>query len=219
MATKLSATDLKEKLKAAELEDESLRTRLHRAISWLACSEQQQEEPDLHFLSLWISFNSCYAIELTEADAMPEREKFKKFISNLISHDGQGQVFSLLWSTFKGPVRLLIDNPFVFRPFWNYQRGEAEEWKEAFEKSNSDALRCLSGNKVDELLHIILDRLYVLRNQVFHGGATFRSTVNRSQVKDGAAILEQLVPVIVQIILEHPEVDWGRLMYPVVKNN
>ena len=219
MATKLSANDLKEKLKAAELEDEALRTRLHRAISWLACSEEQQGEPDLHFLSLWISFNSCYAIELTEADAMPEREKFKKFISNLISHDGQGQVFSLLWSTFKGPVRLLIDNPFVFRPFWNYQRGEAEEWKEAFEKSNSDALRCLSGNKVDELLHIILDRLYVLRNQVFHGGATFRSTVNRSQVKDGAAILEQLVPVIVQIILEHPEVDWGRLMYPVVKNN
>lgn len=214
---KLIAAVLKEKLKSAELDDEALRTRLHRAISWLGCAEMQQQEPDLHFLGLWISFNACYAIELTEADALPEREKFKRFISSLIRHDKDGRVFSLLWNTFQGSVRMLIDNPFVFRPFWNYQRGEAEEWEEAFAKSNTDALRCLSGNKVDELLHIILDRLYVLRNQVFHGGATFRSTVNRSQVKDGASILEKLVPEIILIIMEHPQEDWGRLMYPVVK--
>lgn len=209
---------LKEKMREASLENEELRTRLHRAISWLGCAELQKDEEDLHFLSLWIAFNACYAIELTEADALPEREKFKRFISSLVSHDHEGQVFSLLWTTFKGPVRLLIDNPFVFRPFWNFHRGEAEDWKDAFEKSNSDALRCLSGNKVDELLHIILDRLYVLRNQVFHGGATFRSSVNRSQVKDGAAILACLIPVVIRIMLENPQVDWGRLLYPVIKS-
>ena len=214
----LKAVYLKEKLKAKNPEEE-LRTRLHRAISWLNCSELQQAEPDLHFLSLWISFNACYAIELTEADARPEREKFKRFISALIQHDTEGRFFSLLWKTFPGPVRMLIDNPYIFRPFWNFQRGEAQEWEESFRKSNEDALRYLSGNKVDELLHIILDRLYVLRNQLMHGGATFRSQVNRNQVKDGISILSMLLPVIIDIIMEHPEEDWGRLLYPVIRQS
>jgi hypothetical protein len=213
------AAALKERMREANLENEELRTRLHRAISWLGCAELQKEEDDLFFLSLWISFNACYAIELTESDALTEREKFKRFISSLVSHDRDGQVFSLLWTTFKGPVRMLIDNPYIFKPFWNFQRGEAEDWKEAFDKSNTEALRCLSGNKVDELLHIILDRLYVLRNQVFHGGATFRSSVNRRQVKDGAAILSNLIPIVIRIMLENPGVDWGRLLYPVVRND
>lgn len=214
----INAASLKEKLKEKNPEEE-LRTRLHRAISWLNCAEMNEQEPDLHFLSLWIAFNSCYAIELTEADARPEREKFKRFISTLIRHDPDGRVFFLLWTTYKGPVRLLINNPYVFRPFWNFHRGEASEWEDSFRKSNEEALRCLSGNKVDELLHIILDRLYVLRNQLMHGGATFRSKVNRNQVKDGAAILALLIPIIIEIIMEHPEEDWGRLLYPVIIQN
>jgi hypothetical protein len=208
---------LKEKLRQAGLEEE-LRTRLHRAISWLQCAENQAEEPDIQFLSLWISFNACYAIELTEADAKPERDKFKQFISTLVRYDAGGKIFSLLWNKFGGPVRLLIENHFIFRPFWDFQRGDIPEWEPAFERSNTEARNCLSGNRVDGLLHIILDRLYVLRNQIFHGGATFGSQVNRQQVKDGCAILSMLMPILIDIIMEHPEEDWGRLMYPVVKN-
>ena len=209
---------LKEKLKQSALEEE-LRTRLHRAISWLQCAELQKEEADIQFLSLWISFNACYAIELTEADAKRERVKFKEFISTLVRHDSSGKIFSLLWEKFGGPVRLLIENPFIFRTFWDFQRGDAPEWEAAFQKSNTEARNCLSANKVDGLLHIILDRLYVLRNQLFHGGATFRSQVNRQQVKDGTAILSMLMPILIELIMDHPEEDWGRLMYPVVREN
>jgi hypothetical protein len=209
---------LKEKLKQAGLEEE-LRTRLHRAISWLQCAELQSEEADIQFLSLWISFNACYAMELTEAESKPEREKFKLFISTLVKHDETGKIFSLLWNKFGGPVRLLIENHFIFKPFWDFQRGEIPEWEAAFERYNTEARNCLSANKVDGLLHIILDRLYVLRNQIFHGGATFRSQVNRQQVKDGNAILAMLMPILISIIMEHPEEDWGRLMYPVVRDN
>jgi hypothetical protein len=209
------AQKLKDKLKQSDLEEE-LRTRLHRAISWLRCAENQKKEPDLNFLSLWISFNACYAIELTESETVSEREKFRRFISTLVNLDEEGRIFSLLWQTFPGPVRLIIDNRYVFRPFWNYHRGEAVEWEESFRKSNAEALMCLSANRVDDLLHIILDRLYVLRNQLFHGGATFESKVNRSQVKDGAAILASLVPIVVDIIMANPDEDWGRLMFPVI---
>ena len=33
------------------------------------------------------------------------------------------------------------------------------------------------------------ERLYVLRNQVMHGGATWHSSFNRDQIRDGANIL------------------------------
>ncbi len=33
--------------------------RLHRAISWLKCAEDIQDNLDLQYISLWISFNAC----------------------------------------------------------------------------------------------------------------------------------------------------------------
>jgi len=59
-------------------------------------------------------------------------------------------------------------------------------------------------------------RLYVLRNQLVHGGATWASRVNRAQVRDGAAILDVIVPQILSIMLDHPEHDFSEVLYPVV---
>jgi len=51
-----------------------------------------------------------------------------------------------------------------------------------------------------------------------HGGSTWNSSINREQVRDGANILAQLVPVIIAILMAHPEADWGDPCYPVVAN-
>ena len=56
----------------------------------------------------------------------------------------------------------------------------------------------------------------VLRNQLIHGGATWNSSVNRSQVKDGAALLGVLLPIFIDILMDNPGNDWGRPYYPVV---
>ena len=58
--------------------------------------------------------------------------------------------------------------------------------------------------------------LYMLRNQMMHGGTTWNSSVNRDQVKDGAAILGVLLPVMIDLMLDHPHEDWGTPCYPVV---
>ncbi len=63
----------------------------------------------------------------------------------------------------------------------------------------------------------VFDRLYVLRNQLVHGGSTCNSGVNRALVRDGAAIPAFLMPVFVDLILENPHEDWGRPSYPVVE--
>jgi hypothetical protein len=76
----------------------------------------------------------------------------------------------------------------------------------------------MQANNVAGLLEILLDRLYILRNQLMHGGATYKSKLNRRSVKDGCRILEMLIPIIIEIIMENPEEDWGRLLFPVVIN-
>jgi len=66
------------------------------------------------------------------------------------------------------------------------------------------------------MLSIVFDRLYVLRNQLVHGGATWNSQVNRAQLRHGVAILGTLLPQMLSIMLDHPNHDFGEVLYPVV---
>jgi len=211
------STRLKRKLKENESLTEDFRIRLHRAISWLGCAEKQDSELDFKFLSLWISFNSCYAIDLKEKNQRSEKEKFKNFISSLVNNDHENRISNLLWNKFSGPIRMLISNPYVFNIYWDYLRGERLEWEYAHKVSINAAMKYLASNNTVGLLEIILDRLYVLRNQIMHGGATYKSKVNRNQIVDGTRILEMLIPIIIDIMLQNPDEDWGRILYPVVK--
>jgi len=63
---------------------------------------------------------------------------------------------------------------------------------------------------------LVLDRLYTVRNQLIHGGATYQSKVNRSQVKDASEILSFLVPLIIYIMITNINEDWGTINYPVI---
>ena len=66
------------------------------------------------------------------------------------------------------------------------------------------------------VLSIVLSRMYTLRNQVMHGGATWDSGVNREQVRDGGNLLGKLVPVINELMLDNVGTLWGDAYYPVV---
>jgi hypothetical protein len=69
---------------------------------------------------------------------------------------------------------------------------------------------------VAKLIEVVLDRLYMLRNQLMHGGATYKSKVNRAQVRDACNILKLFIPIIIEIIMENKNEDWGEIYYPVV---
>lgn len=214
----MNAAQLKRKLKSNTNLPEDLNIRLHRAISWLSCAEKQTKDIDLYFLTQWIAFNSCYALDQNNQEQKTEREKFRQFIHNLVKHDAEQRIFNMLWDKFSGPIRVLIQNPYIFRTFWDFQRGDVKDWKKAFERSNDEASKYLAKKNVEGLLEILLDRLYILRNQLIHGGSTYNSKINRPQVKDGSRILELLIPVIIETIMQHPEEDWGPLLFPVIKD-
>jgi hypothetical protein len=191
--------------------------RLHRAISWLKCSEDVQDNLDLQYISLWISFNACYANNLSKGELLSERDSFSEFVRKLVKHDLEMRFFHLLWNQFSGPVRLLIENKYVYKPFWEFQRGEIKDWKKQYYKSVTDSMKFLSAQNVEGLLEVVLDRLYTLRNQLMHGGSTFKSDINRSQVKDGNNMLKLLVPLVIEIMLINKEENWGEIYYPVIE--
>jgi hypothetical protein len=91
------------------------------------------------------------------------------------------------------------------------------QWQEAFEQSSVAALNALSRQQLPQLLAAVLERLFVLRSQIFYGGATFNSQLNREQMNDAVALLSSLLPEIIVIMLKNPDVDWGSNAYPPVE--
>ncbi len=192
--------------------------RIHRALSWLCRAEQEGSDNDARFLFLWISFNAAYANELLDRRAFTERRLLLQFLSRLVRSDKEGLLSEIVWNQFSNSIRVLIDNQFVFQPFWEYQMGliSESEWKEAFENSKAAANRALGRMDTTRVLAVVFDRLYTLRNQIVHGGATWNGAVNRAQLKDGANILGFLVPAVIHLMMENHNQLWGDPCYPVV---
>jgi hypothetical protein len=213
------ATALREKLHLASQQSDTpeiWRVRLHRAISWLARAEREADDPDARFIFQWIALNAAYASEFGRAES--ERERARRFIDTLVSLDAERRLHHALFTQFSGPIRTLLDNKFVFEPFWTALREHdaSNVWETSFANSRKLALAATVQGDTATLLSVVFDRLYVLRNQLVHGGATWNSKVNRAQVRDGAAILGTLVPLVMAIMLEHPEQGFGDVLYPVV---
>jgi hypothetical protein len=212
-----TSLELKERFKAAFDEyPESTRIRLHRAISWLRRSEQEVDDPDARFVFQWVAFNAAYARDLEEPTS--ERAKLNEFLEKLVAVDAGGDLTRLVQHAYPGSIRLLLDNHFVFEPFWRALReyDSSGRWEEQFAASKRAALHHFMAGNTATTLTIVFDRLYVLRNQLVHGGATWSSKLNRQQVKDAAQLMGSLVPAILGIMLANPTMDFGELLYPVV---
>ncbi|MDO6639751.1 HEPN domain-containing protein [Shewanella sp. 5_MG-2023] len=198
---------------------EGLALRVHRSLSWLAKSEQCHDDKDSQFIFLWIAFNAAYAQD-TEVLRHTESEAFAKFMSKLVDLDKGNHLYSLVWSEFSSCIRVLLDNQYVFQPFWDFQNGKLteEEWVLRFSNAKASANVALSTKRTDQLNTIILQRLYTLRNQLIHGGATWNSSANRDQIRDGVAFLSKLVPIIINIMMDSSDQLWGDANYPVVSD-
>jgi hypothetical protein len=190
--------------------------RLHRAISWLARSERETDDLDACFIFQWVALNAAYAREFGRE--VGERERFHAFVALLVQLDSGRTLHEALFRQFTGPIRTLIENKFVFEPFWVAQRTHdaSNRWELGFANSRKAAFAAIMGGVTATVLGIVFDRLYVLRNQLVHGGATWNSQVNREQLRDGVLILGTIVPLVIQIMLDHPGQDYGDVLYPVI---
>lgn len=200
-----------------DAQPEELRVRIHRAISWLERAEKEDEDADARFIFLWISLNAAYAREFGYEQT--ERDEAMRFMRKLLACDTEGRIHAVLFGQFSGPIRTLIDNKFVFEPFWRAMRehDSSEQWKARFDHAKGLALKAVMDNDTITVLSVVADRLHVLRNQLVHGGATWNGQANRGQVRDAAAILGTLMPVVIDLMVHSRDVDFEAITYPWVK--
>lgn len=198
----------------------NLTLRIHRALSWLHRAEQS-EDMDGKFIFLWIAFNAAYAQELDDSDRASDKVTFTAFLQKLCDLDASKRIDDLIWKEFSGSIRTLLDNPYVFHLFWEFQRGRIgeDEWRDRFSSAKKSAQFALASGNTPALLSVMFNRLYTLRNQLIHGGATWGGKVNRDQLRDCTRLLGKLVPVIIALMMDNPNALWGDAVYPVVDQN
>lgn len=199
----------------------NLGLRVHRALSWLDRAERCEADVDARFIFLWIAFNAAYANDIGDRDRDPEQKVFGKFLTKLARLDKHKVLYDLIWKEFSSSIRVLLDNRFVYQPFWDYHNGliEEQEWKTTFDRSRTAAKKALANQNTNAVLAIVLSRMYTLRNQLIHGGATWNSSVNREQLRDCSAFLGKLVPYVILLMMDNPDTLWGDACYPVVESS
>lgn len=197
---------------------ENLSLRVHRALSWLDKAEKSTSDLDTQFIHLWISFNAAYANAIDDKLRFTEQKKVKQFITKLVELDNEEKLSNLLWEEFSGSIRLLLANKYVFQPFWDFHNLSIseEQWSSAFKSANTTAHKALGNKDTKKVLGIVFSRLYTLRNQIIHGGATCNSNVNRNQVKDAVAFLSKCIPIMIELMMDNHNELWGEPWYPVV---
>jgi len=197
----------------------NLALRLHRALSWLNRAEQLAEDRDGAFIFLWIAFNAAYSTDHDEKYHTSERVVFRGFLHKLISLDGRNAIQQLVWQEFSGSIRVLLGNQYICQDFWNHRNGKLTEaqWRRKFRNANKEARTALAQGDTAMVLSIVLSRLYTLRNQLMHGGATWNGAVNRDQIRDCANLLGKLVPLVIEIMMDSVDTLWGEASYPVVE--
>ena len=210
--------------------------RMRRAKSWHK-RNFRAETDDERFIFLWIAFNAAYGDDMNgsgnngiafegKQSRDRERDKFRRFLRAVLARDTHDKIRTLLQDTLVDRIRTLLGNPFVFRPFWWWIRDDEGDsrgvgWTTDFEKKNSDAWKDLERGDIHGFLAEVLERLYTLRNQVFHGGVTYRGGKGREQIRDGADIMAALVKAMLKIMKADIKKDpdsgaWKDVAYPTV---
>lgn len=218
MGEALDFSQLKAKHRALRDDfSQSLTLRIHRSLSWLGRAEGEKNDADVAFMLLWVSFNAAYAEEIDLDNS--EKDNFQKFFEILVSLDKDQRIYNLVWTRFAKEIRLLLDNQHIFAPFWKCVNGDTAyaDWQLRMSKAKEKVNFALRSKETAKILSILFDRLYVLRNQIVHGGATWNSSVNRAQVNDGRAFLANIIPVFIDIMMANPQYEWRMPFYTVVE--
>ena len=203
--------------------DDQMALRMRRATSWLqraelAMNSDDQDDFDAACVFYWISLNAAYAqdipVNLTRGKKWTDSEGFKRYADRIVERDITSSLAGLIFEHNREDVLRLTEDVYLCKDFWLVRNGSlsGQGWKARFEKEcrlSRQYLMSRDRRLVREVLPLIFDRLYVLRNQLVHGGSTWQGSVNRTQVKLGASILSFLVPAFVSIMLENASADWG----------
>jgi len=82
----------------------------------------------------------------------------------LVKFDARHRVYDAVWQRFSQEIRLLLDNRYVYHPFWQHQNGVPgyADWEQKLDRSRTAINHALREHDTARILSILFDRLYVL---------------------------------------------------------
>lgn len=190
--------------------------RIHRALGWAKKAKAIADDPDTVCILSWIAFNTMYASRTDAYGENQERQQFQEFLDRVRTLDKERALVIALQGCWAQAKRDLIDNEYVSWGYWAGEPGWPADGRlfEEFKRECSDATQAAVRGDHGAALRPLFDRLYVLRNQLHHGGATPAGGVNRQQVEAGAAVMKALIPAFIGVIIANADLDWGRPYFP-----
>lgn len=203
--------------------------RLRRALSWLDRAEKEDArgDADAAFIFHWIAFNAMYTS--SDGDDKRNRNDFLKKVvetKNSNRHSVHAElrpvevdaIYDTIYANLGDEIETILDSEFVYRTYWRFRNGDQTRanWKKDLQKDSEKTARTIREGRTEQALDDLFDRLYVLRNQLLHGCATWRGSKNREQVETGAKIMAALVPHFIEAMIDNPKADWGVPSFPVL---
>lgn len=200
--------------------DPLLNLRLRRSVSWLQRAEEfhyaGRPDPDMAFTCYWFAFNALYA-QNPHTSGQGEKASFKAFFETVIGYDDKCKrtILAEIQGNLSKPIEVLMDNKYAFEPFWRYHNGVKRyaNWETEFEEDKCKVKEALGKQDVYEILSVLFERLYVVRNQIVHGNATWNGGRNCDQLRDGANIMAFLLPLLITLVMDNPEMGLGKPYY------
>ncbi|NOX56665.1 MAG: hypothetical protein GXP27_19910 [Planctomycetes bacterium] len=199
----------------ARKEGHPTHVRFHRACSWLQEAQRLDGESDLDQILIfqWIAFNALYGQwDAERREPLPDRDCWQKFLQRLIELDASGHIVSLLREN-RGLVLAIGENAYLNRYFW--QAPCTEKAGSTMRKGRKRFQFLYTQKNWRQVLHEVVDRIYLLRCQLVHGAATCGSRMNRKALKHCTMMMGKLVPTFLLVWIDHgADEDWSEMCYP-----
>ncbi len=184
--------------------------RIYRALTWTKASIYE-EKSDEKLIKLWISFNALYGSGFAD----------KKGVDMLLKSINKVDKNHLLDNVIKDNSTIIeefIKIPEVYKEYWEDEKLKKKEREEKvknqiLEMRNKFDNFKTTGLHANEFRLDLFGLIYLLRNQVFHGSASYDSGENRYIIKNCVEILEAFNPVIIKVMIDNPNNNWHKVKY------
>jgi hypothetical protein len=209
-----TATELRARFRALPKEQreehEDFAIRMWRALSWLERAEAgDPADIENRFISAWIAFNALYGQIGPDNQPWGDREARDTFLAHVWRIDQRGQLSDLLQMRQTWAFRI-IEDKFLSTQFWEV--GDAA--KSVVRDELQNAMKWVGTPRAERALHMLFDRLYVLRNQLLHGASTKGSKLNRRALKECGTLLLAFLPLMIDVLIKFGIAeDWGKVCF------
>ncbi len=118
--------------------------RIRHADTWIKRSEQENVVDIECSMFLWIAFNAAYGNETALRDFVEEQDK-------------SGVLERIEWEESSGPIRVLLNNHYVFHSFWKaVWRSEHDgDWQRSFRHQKNKVKKDLSRRNIRTVLSVV----------------------------------------------------------------